>query len=58
MVFEMFRNRLLFLIFGSEEEGVTGGWRELHNEDKTVTLHLQLSVWSATLWTSEKNYQC
>ena len=34
MGFTVFRYRVLRMIFGTEEEGIRGGWRELHNEDK------------------------
>ena len=30
----VFKNRVLRTIFGPEKEGITGGWREQHNEDK------------------------
>jgi hypothetical protein len=29
----MFENRVLRRIFGSKRDGVTGGWRKLHNEE-------------------------
>jgi hypothetical protein len=29
----VFENRALRRIFGSKRDKVTGGWRELHNED-------------------------
>jgi hypothetical protein len=29
----MFENRVLRRIFGSKGDGVTGGWRKLHNEE-------------------------
>jgi hypothetical protein len=29
----VFENRLLRRIFGLKRDGVTGGWRELHNEE-------------------------
>jgi hypothetical protein len=29
----VFENRLLRRIFGPKRDGVTGGWRELHNEE-------------------------
>jgi hypothetical protein len=29
----VFENRLLRRIFGSKRDGVTGGWRKLHNEE-------------------------
>jgi hypothetical protein len=29
----VFENRVLRRIFGPKMDGVTGGWRELHNED-------------------------
>jgi hypothetical protein len=32
--FKVFRNRVLRMVFGPEEEGIRGGWRELHMEDK------------------------
>jgi hypothetical protein len=32
--FKVFQNRVFRMIFGPEEEGIRGGWRELHNEDK------------------------
>ena len=32
MGFKVFKNRVLRTIFGTKEEGVMGGWRELHNE--------------------------
>jgi hypothetical protein len=28
----VFENRVLRRIFGTEKDGVTGGWRKLHNE--------------------------
>ena len=34
MGFNVLRNRVLRMIFGPEVEGIGGGWRELHNEDK------------------------
>jgi hypothetical protein len=30
--FKVFKNRVLRTIFGPKEEGLTGRWRELHNE--------------------------
>jgi len=30
--FKVFNNRVLGMIFGPKEGGLTGGWRELHNE--------------------------
>jgi hypothetical protein len=29
----VFENRVLRRIFGSKRDGVTGGWRKLHNEE-------------------------
>jgi hypothetical protein len=29
----VFENRVLRRIFGLKRDGVTGGWRKLHNED-------------------------
>jgi hypothetical protein len=29
----VFENRVLRRIFGSKKDEVTGGWRELHNEE-------------------------
>jgi hypothetical protein len=29
----VFENRVLRRIFGPKKEGVTGGWRKLHNEE-------------------------
>jgi hypothetical protein len=29
----VFENRVLRRIFGPKRDGVTGGWRELHNEE-------------------------
>jgi hypothetical protein len=29
----LFENRLLRRIFGTKRDGVTGGWRKLHNEE-------------------------
>ena len=29
----MFENRVLRRIFGAKRDGVTGGWRKLHNEE-------------------------
>jgi hypothetical protein len=29
----MFENRVLRRIFGPKRDGVTGGWRKLHNEE-------------------------
>jgi hypothetical protein len=29
----MFENRVLGRIFGPKRDGVTGGWRKLHNEE-------------------------
>jgi hypothetical protein len=29
----MFENRVLRRIFGPQRDGVTGGWRKLHNEE-------------------------
>jgi hypothetical protein len=29
----VFENRMLRIIFGPKRDGVTGGWRKLHNED-------------------------
>ena len=29
----MFENRVLRTIFGSKRDGITGGWRKLHNEE-------------------------
>jgi hypothetical protein len=29
----MFENRVLRRIFGTKRDGVTGGWRKLHNEE-------------------------
>jgi hypothetical protein len=31
--FKVFKNRVLRTIFGPERGGVTGGWREFHNEN-------------------------
>jgi hypothetical protein len=30
----LFENRVLRTIFGPKRDGVTGGWRKLHNEDR------------------------
>ena len=29
----MFENRVLRRMFGAKRDGVTGGWRKLHNEE-------------------------
>jgi hypothetical protein len=35
----VFENRVLRRIFGPKRDGVTGGWRKLHNEELHCTLH-------------------
>jgi hypothetical protein len=30
---KVFENRALRIIFGTKRDGVTGGWRKLHNEE-------------------------
>jgi hypothetical protein len=37
----LFENRVLRRIFGPKRDGVTGGWRKLHNEELFIicTLH-------------------
>jgi hypothetical protein len=38
-----FENRLLRRIFGPRRDGVTGGWRKLHNEE-LQNLYSSLSI--------------
>jgi hypothetical protein len=33
----MFENRVLRKVFGPKRDGVTGGWRKLHNEELCVS---------------------
>jgi hypothetical protein len=54
MGFKVFRNRVLRTIFGREEEGKQEAGGNYIMRTKSVTVHLQLSVWSVTLWTSKK----
>jgi hypothetical protein len=39
----VFENRVLRRIFGTKRDGVTGGWRKLHNE-KLHNLYSSLSI--------------
>ena len=58
MGFKVFRNRALRTILGPEEEGITGGWRELHSEDKMSDGASSAVCLHCNFMDFRKNYQC
>jgi hypothetical protein len=46
------------MVFGPEEGGITGGWRELHNEDKISDGASSAVCLEYNFMDFRKNYQC
>jgi len=55
--FKVFRNKVLRMIFGPEEEDITGDWRELHNEEKMSDGASRAVCLECNCMDCRKNYQ-